>query len=74
MKNYVLAGLERRLGNYTIALTCYNWVVDNLDLKHANIGLPASYPEFFAPNGQFDSAQCYYNLIDSLKLDSHDRR
>jgi hypothetical protein len=74
-ENYVLAELQRRLGNYAIALQHYRVVIDSLgDINKANIWFRLSFPELFALNGQFDSAQHYYNLIDSSKLDDHDRR
>jgi len=73
-ENYVLGELQRRLGNYSIALNHYHQAIASLDLNHEGIWLRISYPELFALNGQFDSAQYYYNLIDSSKLDSHDLR
>jgi len=74
-ENYTLAELQRRLGNYAIALRYYRGLIDSLtDLNHADIWFRLSYPELFALNGQFDSAQYYYNLIDTSKLNDHDRR
>ncbi len=65
---YTLAELQRRLGNYAVALNYYRKLVANTDLQHANIWLRISYPELFALNGKFDSAQYYYNLIDTAQL------
>jgi hypothetical protein len=71
---YVLAELQRRIGNYPIALNYYHKVVANMDLNRENIWFRLSYPELFALNGQFDSAQYYYNLIDSSKCNSLELR
>ena len=74
-ENYVLAELQRRMGNYPVALTYYHKVIAAFkDLGSENIWFRISYPELFAMNGQFDSARYYYNLIDSSKLNEHDRR
>jgi len=69
---YTLAELQRRLGNYPVALNYYHKLVANKDLQHEGIWLRISYPELFALNGKFDSARYYYNLIDSSKLNSND--
>ena len=71
---YVLAELQRRIGNFSIALDYYRKVVDSLDLQNSNIWFRVSYPELFALTGKFDSAKYYYNLIDSSKLNKHDLR
>ena len=73
-ENYVLGELQRRMGNYAIALNYYHKVIAQIDLQHADIWFRISYPELFALNSQFDSAQYYYNLIDSSKLNQHDLR
>jgi len=65
---YTLAELQRRLGNYPAALNYYHKLVANKDLQHDNIWYRISYPELFALNGKFDSAQYYYNLIDTSQL------
>ncbi len=67
-ENYVLAELQRRIGNYSIALDYYRKVIEKMDLPHVNIWFRISYPELFALNEKFDSAKYYYNLIDSNKL------
>jgi tetratricopeptide (TPR) repeat protein len=69
---YTLAELQRRLGNYPVALNYYHKLVANKDLQHEGIWLRISYPELFALNDKFDSARYYYNLIDSSKLNSND--
>ncbi len=73
-ENYVLAELQRRLGNYSTALNYYRKVIASMDLQNENIWFRVSYPELFALNGQSDSAQYYYNMIDSSKLNDHERR
>ena len=73
-ENYVLAELQRRLGNCQVALNYYRNVIADKDLNHEDIWFRVSYPELFALNGKFDSAQYYYDLIDSSKLDDHDLR
>ena len=65
---FTLAELQRRLGNYPIALNYYHKLVANKDLQHQNIWWRISYPELFALNGKFDSAQHYYSLIDTSQL------
>ena len=69
---FSLSELQRRLGNYAVALNYYRKLVANKDLQHQNIWLRISYPELFALNGKFDSARYYYNLIDSSKLNDDD--
>lgn len=71
---YVLAEMQRRVGNYAIALNYYRKVIASMDLQNENIWYRVSYPELFALNAQFDSARYYYNLIDSSKLTKHDLR
>lgn len=72
-ENYVLAELQRRIGNYATALNYYHKVVASLgDLQKANIWFRISYPELYALNGRFDSAQYYYNLIDSTKCSKYE--
>ena len=74
-EHYVLAELQRRLGNYQVALEHYRNVIAAFkDLQHENIWFRVSYPELFALNGKFDSAQYYFNLIDSFQLNEHDMR
>jgi hypothetical protein len=73
-ENYVLAELQRRLGNYSTAVNYYRKVIAKIDLQHENIWFRVSYPELFTLNAQFDSARYYYNLIDSSKLNEHDLR
>jgi Histidine kinase len=73
-ENYVLAELNRRIGNYTAALNYYHDVVKKLDLDHSDIWYRVSYPELFALNGQFDSASYYYSLVDTLKCSRHELR
>ena len=74
LEAYVLAELQRRIGNYSTALKYYHRVIDTMDLQHANIWFRVSYPELYTLNGQFDSALYYYNMIDSSKLSRHDMR
>ena len=71
---YVLAELQRRIGNYSTALNYYHKVIATMDLQNENIWFRVSYPELLALNAQFDSARYYYNLIDSSKLTQHDLR
>jgi hypothetical protein len=71
---YVLAELQRRLGNYSTALDYYKKVITLIDLPHENIWFRVSYPELFALNNQFDSAQYYFNQIDSAKCTSSELR
>ena len=71
---YVLAELQRRIGNYSTALNYYHKVITTIDLQSENIWYRVSYPELFVLNAQFDSALYYYNLIDSSKLTPHDLR
>jgi tetratricopeptide (TPR) repeat protein len=73
-ENYVLAELQRRLGNYSTAVNYYRKVIAKMDLQHENIWFRVSYPELFTLNAQFDSARYYYNLIDPSKLNEHDLR
>lgn len=71
---YVLGELYRRIENYSAALNYYRDFVQMIDLNNDNIWFRISYPELFALNAQFDSAQYYYNLIDSSTLNSHELR
>ena len=73
-ENYVLAELQRRMGNCGVALNYYRQVVAKMDLQTENIWFRVSYPELFALNGKFDSAQYYYNQIDSSECTEHDLR
>ena len=74
-ENYVLAELQRRLGNYSVALSHYRKVVASMNLNNnTNIWFRVSYPELFALDGQIDSAEYYYGLIDPRKLNQHDLR
>ena len=73
-ESYVLAELQRRLGNYSTALNHYKELVAMIDLPHENIWFRVCYPELFALNGQFDSAQYYYDRIDSSKCSRDELR
>ena len=73
-ESYVLAELQRRLGNYSTALNHYKELVAMMDLPHENIWFRVCYPELFALNGQFDSAQYYYDRIDSSKCNPDEMR
>ncbi|GAO42540.1 putative two-component histidine kinase [Flavihumibacter petaseus NBRC 106054] len=74
LENYLLAELNRCLGNYEKALQYYRKVVNPATLSHENIWFRVCFPELFFLNGQSDSARHYYNLIDSSALTTHDRR
>jgi hypothetical protein len=73
-ESYVLAELQRRLGNYSTALNHYKELVAMMNLPHENIWFRVCYPELFALNGQFDSAQYYYDRIDSSKCNPDEMR